>query len=233
MDYEQASHELDLMTLFKMLVSKWYIIVATTLLGFGLAFLYAYMVLDNEYTANASMIILVSNENQSSEQNFNFSSKLKSTYTELAKSDIVTYRVIEELSLDYSPRALRDMMTITGVQDTIIIKLSVVTHDPVHARDIANKTVSVMQEVSLSFEGFDNIEILDVAQLPVVASGPNRLLYVIIGTLLGGILGVGVIFVIEMMDITIKTAEDIETKLKLRVLAAIPDYEMPEDIARL
>jgi capsular polysaccharide biosynthesis protein len=233
MDYEQTQHEIDLMTLLKILIGKWYLIVATTLLGFFGAFLYAYMVLDHEYTANASMIILVSNENQSSEQNFNFSSKLKSTYTELAKSDIVVFRVIEELGLEYSPRELREMMTITGVQDTIIIKLSIVTINANHAQEIANKTVSVMQEISTTFEGFDNIEILDTAQLPIHPSGPNRLLYVVIGTLLGGILGVGIVFVIEMLDQTIKTSYDIETKLKLRVLAAIPDYEMPEDLDRL
>jgi capsular polysaccharide biosynthesis protein len=95
--------------------------------------------------------------------------------------------------------------------------------------DIANQMVKVMQEVSSTYEGFDNIEILDEAQLPLQPSGPNRILYVVIGVILGGITGVGIIFIAEMMDKTIKTSKDIEQKLNLRVLATIPEYVMPED----
>ena len=39
----------------------------------------------------------------------------------------------------------------------------------------------------------------------------------------------GLVFVIEFMDQTIKTTDDIENKLKLRVLATIPDYDMTEE----
>lgn len=226
----EYSNEIDLMSLVKILFHNWYIVAITTALLFGLAFVYAYMMLDNQYTANTSMIILVSNESQTNEQNFNFSQKLSKTYTELAKSDQVIFKVIDNLNLSHTPRQIRDMVTITGVSDTIIIKLSVETDDQMLARDIANEMVLVMQEVSMSFEGFDNIEILDTAQLPQQPSGPNRVLYVVIGVLLGGILGVGIIFIMEMVDKTVKSPQDIEQKLGLRLLAAIPDYEMPEEI---
>ncbi len=225
--------EIDLGTLFKMLLSRWYIIVFSTILGFGIAFMFAYMILDDEYTARTSMIVLVSNEQQSNEQNFNFSQKLTKTYTELAKSDLVISRVKEELGLNVSNDRLREMMTISGVQDTPVIKLAVVAKDKVEAKEIANKTVLVMQEVSLNFDGFDNIEILDVATTPENPSGPNRLLYVVIGVLLGGIVGVGIVFMIELFDKTLKSPLDIERKLGLRLLAIIPDYTMEEEIEKL
>jgi len=91
----------------------------------------------------------------------------------------------------------------------------------------------VMQEVSLNFDGFDNIEILDVATTPENPSGPNRLLYVVIGVLLGGIVGVGIVFMIELFDKTLKSPLDIERKLGLRLLAIIPDYTMEEEIEKL
>ena len=225
--------EIDLGTLFKMLLSRWYIIVFSTILGFGIAFMFAYMILDDEYTARTSMIVLVSNEQQSNEQNFNFSQKLTKTYTELAKSDLVISRVKEELGLNVSNDRLREMMTISGVQDTPVIKLAVIAKDKVEAKEIANKTVLVMQEVSLNFDGFDNIEILDVATTPENPSGPNRLLYVVIGVLLGGIVGVGIVFMIELFDKTLKSPLDIERKLGLRLLAIIPDYTMEEEIEKL
>ena len=228
-----TTHEIDLGTLFKVLFNKWYIILISTVLAFSLAFIYAFIILDDQYTAQTSMIILVDNDVQSDEQNFNFSQKLTKTYTELAKSDLVIDEVIDSLSLDLSRNQLKEIMTITGVQDTPVIKLSIELSDASLAMRIANRTVEVMQDVSLQFDGFDNIEVLDVASLPDLPSGPNRLLYVVIGIILGGIVGVGIIFVIEFLDKSIKTPDDVERRLGLRMLAIIPDYKMESEIEEL
>lgn len=230
---KEYSNEIDLSTLFKMLFSRWYVILVSTFIGFAFAFSFAYFMVDDEYTAKTSMIVLVENEEQSNEQNFNFSQKLTKTYTELAKSDLVISQVKEALNLNYTNDHLRDMMTITGVQDTPVIKLAILSKDKEEAKNIANQTVLVMQSVSLNFEGFDNIEILDVATTPDAPSGPNRMLYVVIGTLLGGIVGVGIIFMIELFDKSIKTPADIEKKLGLRLLAIIPDYKMENEVENL
>ncbi len=229
MEQDVNTNEIDLMSLLGILIRKWYVILGFTALFFIGSFIYAYVALEDQYTANASMMVLVSNEEQSNEQNFNFSSKLVKTYTELAKSNIVVDQVIERLDLSYGQENLRNRITVTGVQDTIIIKLSIVTNDKKMSMDIANTMVEVMQEVSSTYDGFDNIEILDQAQLPLTPSGPNRMLYLVIGIIIGGITGVGIIFVTEMMDKTIKTHKDIEQKLRLRVLATIPEYDVPED----
>ncbi|OHE26094.1 MAG: hypothetical protein A2Y45_00365 [Tenericutes bacterium GWC2_34_14] len=230
---KEYSNEIDLGTLFKILISRWYLIMISTLLGFGLALSVAYLMLEDEYTAHTSMIVLVENDEQSNEQNFNFSQKLTKTYTELAKSDLVVSQVIDELNLGYTNDQLRDMMTITGVQDTPVIKLAIVSMNQEEAKLVANHTVSVMQTVSLQFEGFDNIEILDVATTPIAPSGPNRMLYVVIGILLGGIVGVGIVFMIELFDKTIKSPNDIEKRLGLRLLAIIPDYKMENEVEAL
>jgi capsular polysaccharide biosynthesis protein len=229
MEQDVIANEIDLMSLLGMLLRKWYIILGFTLLFFIGSLIYAYVALEDQYTANASMMVLVSNEEQSNEQNFNFSSKLVKTYTELAKSNIVVDQVIERLGLSCGQENLRNRITVTGVQDTIIIKLSIVSNDQQMSMDIANTMVTVMQEVSGTYDGFDNIEILDQAQLPLTPSGPNRMLYLAIGIIIGGITGVGIIFITEMLDKTIKTHKDIEQKLKLRVLATIPEYDVPED----
>ena len=40
MDYENQTQEIDLRTLFRILIQKWWLIGAITFLGFGLAFIY-------------------------------------------------------------------------------------------------------------------------------------------------------------------------------------------------
>jgi capsular polysaccharide biosynthesis protein len=87
-----------------------------------------------------------------------------------------------------------------------------------------------IQVLSSEYEGFDNIEILDTAKVPTAPSGPNRMLYLMIGLVLGGLLGVGLVLLSEFLDTSIKSSKDIEQKLKLRVLSVIPDYEHEESI---
>ena len=142
---------------------------------------------------------------------------------------MVIDQVIEDLNLEYSQESLRKNISVSGVQDTIIIKLSFVSDDAKASADIVNQMVEVMRDVSMIYEGFDNIEVLDAAQIDLEPSGPNRLLYLFIGIIIGGILGVGVILISEMMDKKIKTHKDIEQKLGLRVLATIPEYDIPEE----
>lgn len=230
---EQELNEIDLLSLFRMLMNKWYWIVGATLLFFIISFIYATRMLDNEYTANASMIVLVSSEELNQDQSYRFGQSLAKTYTELAKSDTVIVRVMDELNLNYSHSQFRDMISISGVSETIIIKLEVVSNDDEEAMLIANKLIEVMQAVSLDYEGFDNIEILDTAHLPEGPSGPNRLLYVFIGVILGGIVGVGSVFLVEILDKSVKYPSDIEKRLGLRVLGTIPNYHMEEEIETL
>lgn len=227
---EQETNEIDLLSLFKILMNKWYWILGSMVLFFMMAYVYAYHFLENEYTANASMIVLVSSEDLNQDQSYKFGQSLAKTYTELAKSDTVIIRVMNELNITYKHNEFREMITISGVPETIIIKLSVKSHDGEEAMLIANKMIEVMQAVSLNFDGFDNIEILDTAHLPEGPSGPNRLLYLAIGLILGGIVGVGVIFLVEICDRTVKYPSEIEKRLGLRVLGTIPNYQMEEEI---
>mgnify|MGYP000895392997 FL=1 len=96
------------------------------------------------------------------------------------------------------------------------------------ASDIANELVVIIKDLSTEFVGLENVEVLYPAETPTAPSGPNRLLYVIVGGLLGGIIGVGLVLGIEFLDKNIKNTKDVENILNLRVLGSIPEYYMEE-----
>jgi len=222
---ENYDQEIDLLELVKLLLNRWYLILGSVfVLTLGTT-LYAYMFLEDTYIAETSMVVLVNQEDQSDAANFQFGQRLIDTYTELAQSRMVVDGIIEQLQLPYSNQQVKDMMSVSAVRDTIVIKLNVEHTDPVEAYNIANAAGNRMQRISEDLAGFDNIEILDKAVIPENPSGPNRLLYIAIGVVLGGMIGVGGVFLIEFLDNSIKTTKDIEQKLKLRVLGVIPDYQ--------
>jgi capsular exopolysaccharide synthesis family protein len=77
----------------------------------------------------------------------------------------------------------------------------------------------------------NNISIIDRAEVPMWRFKPNLTLNLAIGLLLGGMLGVLAAFLLEFLDDTIKTPDDVEQKLKLAVLGIIPKLGPKENIA--
>lgn len=222
--------EIDIVSIIKLLLRKWWLIVSITAVGLIVTGLYAYTVLDDTYTANSSMIVQVTSSGDSDYTNLLTGQRLVDTYQEIAKSTRVLNELKTNLNLDLSVTALRNMISVSSVSNTLIIELSVESTDPVLAKDIANEIVTIVQALSLEFDGLENVEVLDVASAPQDPSGPNRMLYLAIGILLGGMVAVGIILGIEFLDKNIKKGKDVETYLGLRLLGTIPDYNMDEGV---
>lgn len=75
-----------------------------------------------------------------------------------------------------------------------------------------------------------NVRIIDLAKPPKAPFKPNKRLNIVLGIILGLGLGVAVSFLLEFLDDSIKTAEDIE-RMGLVLLGTIPVVKMSE-IAR-
>lgn len=68
---------------------------------------------------------------------------------------------------------------------------------------------------------------LDYAIVPVNPIKPQKKLWVLIGFLIGGILGVGFIFIREALDDTIKSSDALK-EYKVPFLGNIPDFKIIE-----
>ena len=72
-----------------------------------------------------------------------------------------------------------------------------------------------------SFET-DRARVIDAAEVPMVPSKPNKRRIIMISMLLALIAGIGLAFLIDYLDFTIKTSEDVERKLHLPTLGLLP-----------
>jgi uncharacterized protein involved in exopolysaccharide biosynthesis len=72
----------------------------------------------------------------------------------------------------------------------------------------------------------EQFRVLDPASLPDTPSFPNKPAFLGGGTAAGLALGVGILFLLALSDKSLHTERDVETYLKLPVLAAVPLLEL-------
>jgi succinoglycan biosynthesis transport protein ExoP len=72
----------------------------------------------------------------------------------------------------------------------------------------------------------DNIKVIDPAMVPSTPSRPNRARNILMAFLVGIVGGLGLAFLREYMDNTVKTPDDIERLAKLPSLAVVPSFGM-------
>ena len=109
------------------------------------------------------------------------------------------------------------------VGETEILKITVKDEDPALAALIANTESDVFQQEINDMMEVENVSTIDVAKVPESPVSPNKLMNIAIATVLGMMVSVGLVFVIEFLDRTYKTPNDIERHLGLPLIGAIPD----------
>lgn len=148
--------------------------------------------------------------------------KLISTYREIIKSRTVLRQVIKNENLKYSVEELSNCISVSNVEDTEIIKITVSNKDKNHAVRIANAIAPIFKEEVMKIYNINNVSVLDKA---IVAKEPYNINYLkenVIYVLIGFVLASGVIFTIFYFDTSVKSTEELEDKLGLTVLGVVP-----------
>lgn len=201
------------------------ITLLTIVFGAG-AFTYANTMLVDYYQAYA--VLIVSNTNSTTLVNslttseYNLNIQLVNSYRVLCKTDRVLSQVVQELNLPYSVNTLKSMVSVGSQSDTEIIRIFVTNTDPQMAQLIANTVSKVFQKEVADIMKMDNVQIIDEAQLPVAPTGPDRTKYGLTGLLLGLVAGVGLSLLLELIDKTIRTKEQLQELLAVPMLGMIP-----------
>ncbi|MGM9946108.1 MAG: YveK family protein, partial [Lysinibacillus sp.] len=95
--------------------------------------------------------------------------------------------------------------------------------NPEQAVNIANVTAEVFKEEIPSLMNVDNINILSAAKVSENPSPvkPNKTLNIAIGAVIGIMLGIGLAFLLEILDTTIKDEKDVEENLGIPIMGIV------------
>lgn len=222
---EMQYDEMTLEDIFKALKKRWLLIVSVTLMFLigGSVFVLFFGPVPQYQSSTTVLVDYRASETEALTQNdINLSQKLVQTYTEIIKSLTILNPVIEEMDLSLTPNELLKKIAVSQVNETEIIKISVTDEDPILARDIANTLAETFSEEISHIMKVDSTSILDEAVLPTMPLAQNKVTKIAIAGILGMMVSVGLVFLFEYLDRSIKTADETEHLLGVPVLGVIP-----------
>ncbi|PYF06069.1 YveK family protein [Ureibacillus chungkukjangi] len=156
--------------------------------------------------------------------------QLIDTYNVIIKSPAILNKVIEELKLDSTSEALSQQITVSNQVNSKVVNIIARDSNEKQAVDLANKTADVFKEEIPKLMNVDNINILSSAKFNENAKPikPNKILNVAIAGVVSLLLGIGLVFLIEVFDTTIKTEKDIEEISSIPIIGVISPFESEE-----
>ena len=217
--------EIDLKELFDFMMSKLLLLIVITIAVCLVGSVYGLVLQTPMYRSYTTVILsgndVNSNNTTITQSDVTLNKNLVDTYAEIVKSRRVLSQVIDELDLDVSYEGLSSKISVTAVNNTEIIKITVSDENAVTAKNIANVTANFFINEVKGLYNIDNVNVLDEAIESANPYNINVVKQIVIYLMIGFVFGAGILFIIFYFDRTIKTVDQIETKIKLPILGSI------------
>ena len=213
-------------------------IVLTTVAGIGLAAGVTFFLITPKYDSTAQLIA----QNQEAEgssgnlqNDINGNVLMINTYKDMIKSDLVIDAVQKKLQDEYqyvySNSGLKNSLEVEQAQNLQMFQITATSSEPRKAALIANITAITFQEKAEEVLAVSKVTITSEAGVSAKAVFPNNQLNLLIGTVVGMLIGVGLAFLIELVDKTMKDERFIVETLGLPVLGQVSEIN-PKELIR-
>ncbi|MDU7241728.1 Wzz/FepE/Etk N-terminal domain-containing protein [Clostridium sp.] len=210
--------------LFEALKKRWLMIVSITLIATIISAALSFFVIKPQYEASTKVFI-GKDENDTQGYNQNdvvMYQKLMKTYSETIKTRDLVSRALDKTSFDLESENVLKNLTVASVTDTQILQIKYISNNPEEAVDVIKEISNEFIKISKELVTNGNIKIIEEVKFPENPVSPNKKMNIAIAFLLGLIVSVGLAFLLEFLDNTFKTKEQLERELDIPVIGIIP-----------
>jgi len=221
--------ELTIDKIIEVFLKKWYMIVIISVLAALVTYLYSYYFIDFKYTSNGKMIVINSQDEtkEISKTDLDASARLVETYRILLTStkfcEKIAADINKEFNEDYSPSQIKNMLSLSSVNDTEVMSVQVTSKDKKLSQKIAQEVLDNAQEEIKTISEAYHVKIIDTASYPSSRSYPNITFNTVIGFLLGAVFSIVCILLRTMFDNKLKDEEELKLIYNIPSLGAIPN----------
>ena len=224
---EMEEQVISISEIFEALKKRWILIVSITLVATLISGILSFFVIKPTYEASTKVFV---GKEESSLEGYNTNDiqmyqKLLQTYAETIKTNEVIQAAINNTNADLSIKDVKSSLTVTPISDTQILQIKYKNNDPEVARSIIENITNEFVILSKELVPNGNVRVIEAVQLPEDPVAPNKKMNIAIAFLLGLMVSVGLVFLLEYLDNTFKTKENLERELNIPVLGLIPSCD--------
>ena len=225
---------ISLQEIFAVIRKRLVLIFTTMLLGVGVAAVLTFMVIVPKYSSSSQLLVTVPvtvDGVKSNVNDVNFNLQMIATYKQLittgsAIADATHDVMVKDYSFKGTAKDIQSMLQVVQEQNSQMFSIKATTTDPYIAQGVAITVAEVFKkEVKGLLPSVDGVAIISDAPLNLTPVSPNNKLNLLIGAVLGVLLGIGIAFLLELLDTTVKTERFVEDTLDLPILGRVSQMD--------
>ncbi|WP_082677132.1 YveK family protein [Bacillus sp. FJAT-29937] len=212
--------------ILKIVKKRLLLIVLITSLSVIAAGIISYHYLTPIYESSTQLLINQKNIDQETGRQIDVRTNVEliNTYRVIIKTPVILDKVKAEMKIDRSLKELSNQISISSEQNSQVVNITVQDKEPKMAVEIANTIANIFMNEIKVIMNVDNVTILSSAneETSIDPVKPRPMLNMLITFTASLLLSIGLIFLLEYLDDTIKSEHDIKSTLNLPVLGSIP-----------
>ena len=226
-DNIRIEESISIEEIINILLKRWKMILSITLLATLTAGIVSFFVIAPKYEASTKVFI-GKEKTDSKDQNYNNSDiqmyqQLLKTYAEVIKTNALVEKAINAEGFDLTSKDVLAGLTVTPAANTQILEITYISKDRNLSKEVLDSITNQFIKTSTDLIPNGNVKIVEPAELPENPASPNKKLNIAIAFLLGIMISVGLAFLLEFLDNTFKSKDQLEQILGVPVIGAIPE----------
>lgn len=213
--------------IFEALKKRWILIVSITLVATLISGVLSFFVIKPTYETSTKVFI---GKEESNVEGYNTNDiqmyqKLLQTYAETIKTNEVIQAAIKNTNTNLTVEEVKKSLTVTPISDTQILQIKYQNKNPQVAKRILGNITDEFIILAKELVPNGNVRVIEAVQLPENPVAPNKKMNIAIAFLLGLMVSIGLVFLLEYIDNTFKSKENLEKELGIPVIGLIPSFE--------
>ena len=225
---------MELRQYLSVLRSRLWLIVVATLLAAGVGFTLS----SSTATYEARSTLYVGSQNVAETSNELTTDRIAAlssyilTFSKMIDSEPIAVQALRDLDLDLSAEEVVRDTTVELEPGTQLLYIDVENEDATTAQSLSNALADAFVEAVQEFEpsAIDSegavprlpAYVFERAQLPTDPEPTDQIRTVLLATLFGLVGGIALSFLLDYLDVSLRSAADVERRLELPVLGVIP-----------
>lgn len=221
--------ELTFLDIAEILLKRIWIILLSTIVGFVASFIVTSYILTPKYTSTSELYVNPNSyrfEQAGTMTELQYAQKLVNSYLIILKNNVFLRDVAEKSNLNYSPQEIKNMLSLSSINNTEIFEVKVQAPSAQDAKVLVDTIVSLAPGEIMRIRELDTVKVVTPATLPSSPSYPNKPMNLMIGALIGFVVAAVGAVLVEVLDTRIKCEEDLTERYNYPILGSIPKYDV-------